>query len=87
MVTDRPLGDSSNSDQVCTSRTATIHHSDDFSPFCACMAAGIMMRKEIPTPTRAIANFIGVEGARSANFVQSAAKMGAKMMMKTGLID
>ena len=51
------------------------------------MAAGIMMRKEIPTPTRAMANFIGVEGARSANFVQRAAKIGAKMMMKTGLID
>ena len=42
---------------------------------------------EMPTPTRAIANLMEVRGARSASFVHSAAKIGAKMMMNNGFTD
>ena len=46
-----------------------------------------MMRKLSPTPKIAIANLMGVDGAREPSLVHSTAKIGAKIMMKTGLID
>lgn len=46
-----------------------------------------MIKKLMPIPSSAHANFRGVDGARSPSLDQMAAKIGAKMMMKMGLID
>jgi hypothetical protein len=82
---DSPTGERLSSARAKTSRMSTRASTGVVLPVPP--AQGRKSRNAIPMPVAPIANFAGVDGARSPSLVQSTANSGASTMTQNGSIE
>ena len=87
VVADKPTGDSNNSPNTSRKIENTTQSGLTNVSSGVKTIAAIITKNEIPAKNKDKANFFGVDGPRSANFVHINANIGARTIINNGLND